>query len=148
MTADTALSREEWASLYLDGQGNLIPAPNNGSVEGKRIRFTEISKFLETVDPRQDVLGDMLSEFFTMTGGTFDERCQLPDDMNQDIAKLVRIEYTGVLPEGWSIEVGQNAPAYGRGGGAYYSAVLDRQGMRRNLSELVDQGVIRVVPES
>lgn len=142
-----ALTQEQWAALYLDSQGNLIPAPNNGSLPGKRIVFTEISKFLEAVEPRQDVLGDVLSEYFTMTGGSFDQRCQLPDDMNADIAKLIRVEYTGMLPGGWQIEVGQNAPAFGREGGAYYSTVLDQQGMRRNLSELVDVGVIRVVSE-
>lgn len=142
-----ALTREEWAARYLDSQGNLIPVPNNGGVPDRRIRFTEVDKYLEAVEPKQDVLGDPLAEFFTMTGGSFDERIQLPDDMQDAVASLIRIEYTGRLPEGWSIEVGQNAPAYGRGGGAYYSTVLDRQGMRRNLFELIDLGVIRVVPE-
>ncbi|MFC8681187.1 hypothetical protein ACFT30_06650 [Microbacterium ureisolvens] len=147
--SDTApMTREEWAAAYLDGKGDLIPAPDNGSLPGKRVRFTEIEAFLRSAAARQDVLGDPLAEFLTMTGGSFDQRIQLPDDMNADQSRLIPLEYTGLLPAGWSVEVGQNAPAYGRGGGAYYSVVLDANGMKRNVFELLDVGVLRVVSES
>jgi hypothetical protein len=148
MSDTTAMSRDEWAAHYLDAKGDLIPVPDNGSVAGRRVRFTSITAFLEAADSRQDVLGDPLSEFLALNGGSFDERVQLPDDMNADQSRLIRVEYTGFLPQGWSVEVGQNAPAYGRAGGAYYSVVLDAAGMKRNIFELVDVGVVRVVPES
>ena len=112
------------------------------------MRFTESEAFLRAAAPQQDVLGDPLAEFLTLTGGSFDQRIQLPDDMSADQSRLIRVEYTGLLPAGWSIEIGQNAPAYGRGGGAYYSVVLDANGMKRNVLELVDVGVLRVTSES
>lgn len=148
MTDAAPMTREEWAAEFLDANGDLIPAPDNGSLPGKRVRFTEIDAFLRAAAPQQDVLGDPLAEFLTLTGGSFDQRIQLPDDMNADQSRLIRVAYTGRLPEGWSIEIGQNAPAFGRGGGAYYSVVLDANGMKRNVFELVDVGVLRVVSES
>lgn len=148
MSDATPMTREEWAAEYLDAQGDLIPVADNGSLPGKRVRFTDVEAFLAAAAPQQDVLGDPLSEFLTLSGGSFDQRIALPDDSDAAVARLVRVEYTGRLPEGWSIEVGQNAPAYGRGGGAYYSVVLDANGMKRNVFELTDVGVLRVVPES
>ena len=144
MTGGEPLTREQWAALFLDGNGDLIPAADNAAVPDRRARFTKMSAFLEAVAPAQDVFGDPLAEFLTMTGGDFDQRLQLPDDMVDGRSRLIQVEYTGFLPAGWSIEVGQNAPAFGRAGGAYYSVVLDADGMKRNVFELTDVGVLRV----
>lgn len=140
-----ALTREEWAALYLDPKGDLVPVPNNGSLPGRRVQFTDIAEYLKAVQSTQDVLGDPLSEFLTMTGGSFSQRNQLPDDANDSIAKLLSVEFTGVLPDNWSIEVGQNAPAFGQEGGAYYSVILGANGAKMCLFEAIDAGVLRVV---
>ena len=74
MSEAAPISREEWAADFLDAKGDLIPAPENGSLPGKRVRFTEIEAFLRAAAPQQDVLGDPLAEFLTPTGGSFDQR--------------------------------------------------------------------------
>lgn len=145
MAEGQALTREEWAALYLDFKGDLIPAANNGSLAGHRVQFTDIAEYMKVIDPAQDVLGDPLSEFLTMTGGSFSQRIQLPDDANESIARLIPVEFTGQLPEGWMVEVGQNAPAFGQEGGAYYSVVLGSNGAKMCLFEAIDAGVLRVV---
>ena len=139
-----ALTQDEWAALYLDSKGDLIPAANNGSLPDRRVQFTDIAEFLKAFPAKQDVLGDPLSEFLTMTGGSFSQRNQLPDDSNESIAKLLPVEFTGFLPENWMVEVGQNAPAFGQEGGAYYSVVLGANGAKMCLFEAIDAGVLRV----
>lgn len=139
--ADTPHASE---ARHLDPQGLLVPAPHNGSVVGKRVRFTDVNKFLEVAPAEQEVYGDPLAEFLTMTGGSFDERLQPADVFPPETLVLITVTFTGYLPNGWSIEVGQNAPAYGCNGGAYYSVVLDRQGAKKNLLELKDVGVVNV----
>lgn len=143
--AGEALSREQWIATYIDSAGNLIPAPNNGSLPGRRVHFTEFSAFADAMSIRVDVLGDILSEFFTVSGGTFDQRIQLPDEAQDSVARLVTCDFTGFLPKGWVIEVGQNAPAFGRDGGAYYAVVLGENKAKMCLGELIDVGVLRVV---
>ncbi len=140
-----ALTRDEWAALYLDAKGDLVPAANNGSLPGRRVQFTDIAELLKAFPATQDVLGDPLSEFLTMTGGSFSQRLQLPDDANESIAKLLTVEFTGFLPENWMVEVGQNAPDFGQEGGAYYSVILGANGAKMCLFEAIDAGVLRVV---
>jgi len=45
MSEAAPISREEWAADFLDAKGDLIPAPENGSLPGQRVRFTEIQAF-------------------------------------------------------------------------------------------------------
>jgi len=55
------MSRAEWAAEFRDAKGDLIPAPENGSLPGQRVRFTQIQAVLRAVAPygRGDV-GDTL----------------------------------------------------------------------------------------
>ena len=139
------LTREEWVARFVDGAGNLIPADNNGAVPGRRVHFSEFDAYARAFPVVIDVLGDMLSEFFTVNGGDFDQRIQLPDDAQESVASLVTCELSGQLPDGWVIEVGENAPAFGRGGGAYYLVVLGENRAKMCLGELIDVGVVRVL---
>ena len=134
-----ALTREEWESRYLDAHGNLRPVPHNGGVPGQQVRFTDIAAFLGAFPAEVDVLGTPDDEFLTILGGDFDQRIQLPTD---GTAELRGYSFTGALPANWSIELGTNAPAFGRSGGARYVTVITANGTRASVFELLDLGVL------
>ena len=134
------LTREEWAARYLDEYGDLRPAPNNGAEPGQRVMFSDVAAFLDVFPSGVDRLGDPDGEFLTILGGTFDQRSLLPSDAD---AKLHRYELTGVLPDGWQIEIGTTAPLFGRSGGARYVCVIGANGATMNVFELLDAGVLR-----
>lgn len=138
-----ALTREEWAARYLDEHGDLRPAPNNGAVAGQRVVFDDIAAFLDVFPAQVDRLGAPDDAFLTILGGTFDQRSLLPSDTSE---RLHRYEFTGVLPDGWRIEVGTTAPLFGRSGGARYVVVLGANGAQMNVFELLDAGVIHELP--
>lgn len=134
-----AFTREQWEATYLDAHGNLLPVPDNGAVPGQRIQFTDIAAFLGAFPPEVDVLGSPDDEFLTILGGDFDQRIPLPTDST---AELRGYSFTGVLPAKWMIELGTNAPAFGRGGGARYVTVITANGTRASVFELLDLGVL------
>jgi hypothetical protein len=133
------LTREEWAARYLDEFGYLRPAPNNGAVSEQRVVFDDIAAFLDAFPAQVDRVGAPDGEFLTILGGTFDQRSQLPSDVSE---RLHRYEFTGTLPEGWSIELGTTAPLFGRSGGARYVVVHGANGAAMNVFELLDAGVL------
>lgn len=135
-----ALTRETWEARYLDARGYLRPAPNNGAVSGQRVVFTDVSAFLENFPSQVDRLGSPDGEFLTILGGTFDQRGQLPTDVD---ARLHRYEFTGFLPNGWQIEIGTTDAIFGRGGGARYVCVFGANGAAMNVFELLDVEVLR-----
>lgn len=136
------LSREAWGQRYLDEHGYLRAVPGNGSVPGQRVSFSDMPAFLDAFPAQVDRLGAPDGEFLTILGGNFDQRAQLPSDVS---ARLHRYEFTGDLPTGWSIELGTNAPLFGRGGGARYVVVRSANGVALSVFELLDVGVLRVV---
>ncbi len=87
-----------------------------------------------------DRLGSPHGEFLNILGGTYDQRGHLPDETAERFHKY---EFMGLMPEGWEVEIGDNAPMFGRSGGAYYVVVLSANGQKRNMQELLDVGVLR-----
>ncbi|WP_207454264.1 glycohydrolase toxin TNT-related protein [Herbiconiux sp. SYSU D00978] len=142
MTDSTALTRADWEARYLDEYGNLRPAPMNGGVPGTRVRFDDIGKLIDAFGSELTRLGSPHGEFFTILGGDFDQRAPLPSAA-QD--RLHTYRMTGVLPQGWVVELGEVAPAYGRGGGARYVLFLGPDEQKMNGFELLDAGVIEDV---
>jgi hypothetical protein len=136
---DGALTAEGWASRYIDPYNNLRPVPANGGVPDKRVRTGNVAKLIEAFGDTIDRLGDPHGEFFTILGGSFDQRALLPEAAS---ARLHTYRITGKLPEGWEVELGENAPAFGRSGGARYVVFLGANGQKMNAFELVDVGVL------
>lgn len=46
------------------------------------------------------------------------------------------------LPDGWTIEVSQIAPAFGRDGGALQALIYDDLGRRQPVKQLIEDGVL------
>jgi hypothetical protein len=136
------LTREAWDARYLDEYGNLRAAPLNGGAPGTRVRFDDIAQFIAAFGDELTRLGSPHGEFFTVLGGDFDQRALLPGAVD---ARLHTYRLTGVLPAGWVVELGEVAPAYGRGGGARYVLVLGADEQKMNVFELLDAGVIEDV---
>ena len=97
--------------------------------------FRSTEAFGDTIDR----LGTPDGEFFTILGGNFDQRAYLPEAAS---ATLHTYRITGLLPEGWLVELGTNAPAFGHSGGARYVVFIGANGQKMNAFELTDMGVI------
>ena len=134
-----ALTAEQWAARYIDEYNNLRPAPANGAIPGERVQFGNVSKLIEAFGSTIDHLGTPDGEFFTILGGNFDQRAYLPEAASADLHSY---RITGFLPEGWLVELGTNAPAFGRSGGARYVVFLGANGQKMSAFELTDVGVL------
>lgn len=143
-SAGGALTAEDWAARYIDEFGNLRPVPANGGVPDKRVRYSDAQAFIKDFADTIDQVGPPSGEVFTVLGGTFDQRALLPEAADQ---RLHAYTLTGTLPEGWQIEVGETAPAFGRSGGAMYVVVIGANGQKMNAFELRDTGVLDVVAD-
>jgi hypothetical protein len=129
------------APEFLDEHGNLVTAPDDGAVPDRRVRYQDVAKFIETWGERLDRLGRWDGEFFTVLGGTPDTVAALPE---QEAFGWTSFRLTGRLPQGWQLEIGEVAPAYGRPGGARYVLVLSGSGQKLSVFEALDAGVIDV----
>ena len=70
---------------------------------------------------------------------TFDQRA-LPLD---SLAKpYYEYQLTGYLPDGWHIETGEVAYAYGRDGGSTQLIVFDEEGEPVSMTDLLDKGIV------
>lgn len=134
-----ALTAEGWAARYIDSYNSLRPVPANGGVPDKRVSTDRITALIEAFGDTIDRVGDPSGEFFTILGGSFDQRALLPEAAS---ARLHTYRITGTLPAGWQVELGENAPAFGRSGGARYVVFLGANGQKMNAFELVDVGVL------
>jgi len=47
------------------------------------------------------------------------------------------------MPDGWSIETGEVAPAFGREGGGEQMFITNEKGYRVSVRDLVEDGILR-----
>ncbi|WP_353961421.1 TNT domain-containing protein [Mycolicibacterium tokaiense] len=52
-------------------------------------------------------------------------------------------ELTGSMPEGWTVEISQVAPAFGREGGSLQVLIFDSVGRKVSVDQLERAGVLR-----
>lgn len=144
------LTKEQYDSRYnvLGDQGqhyNNYP-PNDGAVPGSRVMYDDVSAYLRDFGNQFDRIGGDNGKYLgVMTDGiapSFEMR-SLP-------VSSLSLEYNSFrlndLPEGWTIEVSEIAPAFGRDGGGLQVLVYDDLGDALRVKDLLENGVLERWP--
>ncbi len=116
---------------------------NDGATPGTRIRCTEAKAAIDCYGLDVDRIGDPDGSrmWFFVDGrpAWFEER-SLPVS---SLAKhYYKYQLTGLLPPGWSIEVSEVAPAFGRPGGATQLRFFDHDDITVAIGKLLDVGAL------
>lgn len=125
------------------GQPWLHFPGNHGAVPHTRVAYTDAASYLRDYGCLLDRIGKLDGKYLAvMEDGqpaSWEERAlhvnSLRDPYNA---------YTfGQLPDGWTIEVSETAPAVGQPGGSIQVRVFDEAGGARRVVELIRRGVLR-----
>lgn len=141
------LTKEQYDERYRELQDNgevwdKYP-PNAGAVSGTRVRFDSIRAFIEFFGAKVDRVGWPGGEYL----GIMEHGLPAPfEARGLPLSSLEKPYYqynlTGVLPEGWSIEVSEIAPAFGRDGGGLQLVVYNRAGREVTVEDLIESKVL------
>ncbi len=134
---------ERYTQVRPDGDVWDLYPPNRGAVPGTRAAYGSAQAFIEDFGNRIDRVGGIEGKYFgVLENGmpaSFEER-SLP------VASLgepyLQYRLSGMLPEGWTIEVSEVAPAFGRDGGGLQMVILNNKGEAVPVHLLLRTGVI------
>ncbi|BBZ79954.1 hypothetical protein MANY_52910 [Mycolicibacterium anyangense] len=142
-----ALTKEQYDARYRELQPNgevwdNYP-PNTGAAADTRVRFSSIRAVIEHFGSKLDRIGWPGGEYLgIMENGVpaaFEAR-GLP------IGSLDKPYYqytlTGLLPDGWSVEVSEIAPAFGRDGGGMQLVFFNSRGVAVSVEDLIKGKVL------
>jgi hypothetical protein len=93
----------------------------------------------DQVDRLGKVDGDYLAVMPDGVPAPFEERSLPIYSLTQPYHQY---QLSGFLPDGWSVEVSEVAPAFGREGGGLQVLIMDSEGKHVTISGLRDAGVI------
>jgi len=130
------LARTEFVERFcridvVDGRevATLLMPPNNGAVEGTRVRYSDLAAFSRDFGSLGiTLIGGLDPVVAGLGGGTFSQRSLPPTAATATDLWVIEPVAGSVLPEGWTIEVGRSLPFYGGAGGAHYCGVFDGGG--------------------
>ncbi|OKH73292.1 hypothetical protein EB72_19370 [Mycobacterium sp. SWH-M1] len=141
-----ALTKEQYDERYNaitdEGKHELNYPPNDGAVPGTRVKYESGEAFIRDYGPHLDRIGGPRGAYLgVMPEGiapSFESRA-LP------VASL-DLPYNAysisALPSGWSIEVSQITPAFGRDGGALQVLIYDSAGEKMSVERLIDSDIL------
>lgn len=116
--------------------------PNDGAVPGSRVVYESGDAFLRDYGQHLDRIGRESGTYLgVMPDGvapSFEARGLPISSLNQEYDRYVLAE----LPETWSIEVSQIAPAFGRDGGGLQVLIYNDKGEKMSVAELIKNGVL------
>ncbi|MEW5810633.1 MAG: glycohydrolase toxin TNT-related protein [Actinomycetota bacterium] len=141
-----ALTKEQYDERYNEitdeGKHELNYPPNDGAVPGTRVMYESGEAFMRDYGPHLDRIGGPRGAYLgVMPEGiapSFESRALPVASLN-----LPYNSYSiSALPSGWSIEVSQIAPAFGRDGGALQVLIYDSAGEKVSVERLVDSDIL------
>lgn len=148
-----ALTQEQYESRYdkvgPDGDHHQNWPPNAGAVPGTRVVYESLDALLRDygasdhtllVDRIGRIDGDYLAVMPHGVPATFEERSLPIFSLSQPYASYTMM---GTLPEGWTLEISQVAPAFARGGGALQLLIIDDLGEAVRIPALKQLGILR-----
>jgi hypothetical protein len=144
------LSLEQYAERYreLKPNGDIwdVYPPNEGAVLGTKWTISSVDEFIKHFGSDLDRIGESRRHYLGILEdacpASFEERGLPISSLNQ---KYYQFSLTGKMPEGWTLEVSEIAPAFGRDGGGLQLIIKDAEGLKQNIIGLLDQEVIRDV---
>ena len=127
---------ERYNKLGPDGERWQAYPPNDGAVPGSRIIYDSGDAYLRDYGPYLDRIGDDNGAYLgVMPDGvppSFEERGLPVASLNEPYNDFRLTN----LPEGWTIEVSEIAPAFGRDGGALQVLIYDEYGQKVPIRKL------------
>jgi hypothetical protein len=142
------LTKEQYDERYREVQDNgdvwdKYP-PNAGAVPYTRVRFDSMEAVVEHFGSNVDRVGAPHGEYL----GIMEDGVPAPfEARGLPISSLEKpyfqYELTGTLPEGWSVEVSEIAPAFGRDGGGMQLVVFNSAGRPVSVENLIKGKVLR-----
>ena len=116
--------------------------PNDGALPGTRVVYDSGEAFVRDYGPFMDRIGSEAGRYLgVMPDGiapAFESRSLPISSLNQPYNAYNFVS----LPEGWSIEVSQIAPAFGRDGGSLQVLVYNESGQKMSIRDLLRSDVI------
>ncbi|MFK4299238.1 hypothetical protein ABH924_004419 [Arthrobacter sp. GAS37] len=138
-------TRQQARELFLDAQGNPRWPLNDGKVPGSEHLYTDMNEFIAQYGPKTDRIGmaeDGGGKYFAPQGTPTGQRSL---DLSFQTKVLHDYEFTGTLPDGWTVESSKVEPAFGQDGGGTQFRILNEKGNPVDVDELKNEGVIRVI---
>jgi hypothetical protein len=149
-----ALIKEQYESLFnVKGPNGELwqnyPL-NDGAVPGTKVSYHSMDPFIRDygvpadgvvpVDRLGKIDGDYLGVMSDGVPAPFEDRSLPIYNLTQPYREYV---LTGSLPEGWTIEVSEVAPAFARDGGGIQILVRDADGTSVTVSGMREAGILR-----
>lgn len=133
---------QSWSSRYVNAAepgehyGVMDFAPNSGAQLNTRVQYSDLDAFVRDFGNLDlDRLGSVDGAFMGLGGGDFSDRALPPGQRSATELHNLTLRPDATLPDGWSIEVGRIAPAYGQDGGGLQVVVRDSEGNFQSVRE-------------
>jgi len=142
------LTKEQYDERYRELRPNGIDVwdhypPNDGAVPGTKWVNTSPKDFIERFGADVDRIGAVEGKYLGITEGGvpayFEERGLPISSLNE---AYYRFRLTGNLPEGWTMEISEVAPAFGRDGGGLQLLIKNARGIKQSIDDLIQEEVI------
>ena len=138
----SALDKDEYDKRYNEVGPESQPwnsyPPNGGAVPGTRLSFDSVDAFIREYGPHLDRIGRPSGEYLAVmpdgVPSSFESRGLPVSSLELSYHSY---QLTGRLPEGWTIEISEVAPAFGRDGGGMQVVVKDASGREVSVSILI-----------
>ncbi|MFE7845750.1 TNT domain-containing protein [Microbacterium sp. NPDC057407] len=140
------LTQADYDSRYVFAGNNWDNyPPNAGAVRGSRVQYTDIDAFVRDYGVSLDRIGPPSGDYLGLrpdgVPATFEQRGLPVSSLKKQVFNC---ELTGYLPDNWSIEISEIAPAFGQPGGGLQLLIRDAAGNKLPVSTLDAAGVLKV----
>ena len=134
---------ERYRELTPDGDIYDVYPPNDGAVTGTKWSIRSAEEYIKHFGAMLDRVGDPNGKYIGVVENGipafFEERGLPMSSLNQQYYQYM---LTGKLPESWTIEVSEIAPAFGRDGGGLQLLIKNARGIAQRLVDLIREGVL------
>ncbi|MGH3638623.1 MAG: TNT domain-containing protein, partial [Mycobacterium sp.] len=118
--------------------------PNDGAVQDTRVGYSSMDSFVRDYGDHLDRLGKVDGDYLAvMPDGApapFEDRSLPIYNLTQPYHQYV---LSGSLPDGWTLEISEVAPAFGREGGGLQVLIMDSEGEKVTIAGLKEAGIIK-----
>jgi hypothetical protein len=116
--------------------------PNDGAVRQGRVAYTAMNAFLRDYGPLLDRLGDSGGKYLAVMRDAIAESFE---SRSLPLASLMEpynnFRLSGYLPDGWSVEVSEVGPGFGRDGGSLQVLVVNSNDVVMTIQQMDEAGM-------
>lgn len=147
-THGTPLTKDQYEERYNkfgpNGEHYNNYPPNDGASPGTRIKYNSIEAFIRDYGLSLDRLGEPDGRYLAIRpdgiAASFEARGLPIESLN---LKYYSYELSGTMPEGFSVEISEVAPAFGREGGSLQILFHNEKGAPMSINDVYEAGMLR-----